>query len=154
MAKITIPQIGETYTGTNPGVVKIARVTVGVSSGNPDVITEATGTYAIFTVPAGCVVTDFRGRVLEAFTANVDLNFGDSDDTDGWLAEAALASTVCTSDSKNLVARNVSGYIDSTGKDGGRVYDAAQDINVVVSAATPAVGKAEVYITYAEAGLL
>jgi len=154
MAAITVPQIGETYVGTSPAIVKVARVTVGVSSGSPDVVMEATGAFPIFSVPAGCLITDFKGRVLEAFTANVNLNFGDSDDPDGYLAEAAIASTVCTSDSKNLLARNVSGYLDSTGKDGGRVYDAAQDILCTVDTAIPAAGKAEVYIFYTEAGLI
>jgi hypothetical protein len=154
MGKITIPQIGETYVGTNPAVVKCARVTVGVSSGNPDVVIDPSAAVAIFTVPAGCLVTDFKGRVLEAFTASVNLDFGDSDDVDGYLAEAALACTAFSSDTVNVLKRNEGGYIDATGKDGGRVYDAAQDILCTASTATPVVGKAEVYIFYTEAGLL
>lgn len=149
MAKMTIPAVGETYVGDDPAIMKVKRVTFGVSSGSPDVITEATGVFALFTVPEGCMVTDVRGRVLEAFTATVNLNVGDSDDTDGYLAEAVIGSTSYSSDTVNVMKRNVSGYIDSTGADGGRLYDAAQDINVVVDTASPVVGKAEVFITYA-----
>ncbi len=151
---LVIPSVGETYVGDDPAITKVKRITFGVSSGNPDVITEATGTYPLLTIPAGCLVTDVRGRVLEAFTASVDCNIGDSDDVDGYLAEAVLASTAYSSDTVNVLKRNVSGYVDSTGADGGRVYDIAHSINVVVSAATPAVGKAEIYVTYALAGLL
>ena len=154
MSKITIPQVGESYVGDNPAIVKCARVTIGVSSGAPDVVAEATGVFPLFTVPAGCLVSEVKGRVLEAFTASVDINVGDSDDVDGLLAEAVLASTTYSSDTRNLLRRNVSGYVDSTGADGGRLYDAAQDINATITAATPAVGKAEFFIFYTQAGLI
>lgn len=156
MAKITIPQVGETYVGTNPGVMKVARVTVGVSSGNPDVIIEATGSYPIFTVPAGCVVTGVRARILEAFTATCNLNVGDSDDTDGFLTESVIACTAFSSDTVNVLKRNAAagGYLDTTGADGGRAYDVSQDISAVIDTAAPTVGKAEIYLFYTEAGLL
>jgi len=154
MSKITIPQVGESYVGDNPAVVKCARVTIGVSSGAPDVITEATGVFPIFNVPIGCLVSEVKGRVLEAFTATVNVNVGDSDDTDGYLTEAVLASTAYSSDTVNVLKRNVSGYVDSTGADGGRVYDVAQDISAVIDTASPVVGKAEFFIFYTQAGLI
>jgi hypothetical protein len=149
MGALVIPQIGEVYTGTNPAVMKVAKVTFGASSGNPDVAVSAIGTYELLTVPAGCLVIGCDTRVKEAFLgASATFAIGDSD-SGVWKVAGTLASTGVT-----LTKSTTSSIFDATGGGDGKVYDAEQVISVTVGDTAVTAGLAEVYVKYVEAGLL
>lgn len=143
-------EIGETYVGDNPGIVKVRRLTVGVSSALPDVVVGAQATVPLFTVPAGCLILGCATRVSEAFTASVTLIISDSDSA-VWSPTATIAPQ---STGVTLQQGTAGSIFDATGLDVGKIYDAAQVINVVVGAADAVVGKMDVFVKYVENGLL
>jgi hypothetical protein len=141
----TIPYVGEFINSHDfPAPVRMARVTVGSASTN-DVQVGDTGTYTLFTVPAGACVIEILSRVQTAFTASVTLAVGDSDAASGFLASSDVVpqSTGITLASSKTALATMSG---------GKIYDAAQDILLTVGAATVAAGLAEIFMVYALAG--
>lgn len=141
MTAESLPRVGEVFTG--PGVPKLAKVTVGFASTN-DVVVTAQTTYAIFNVPAGMMVLDVFSIVNTAFTTSLTANIGDGDDTDGWLATAKVAPTtaVTTGIHKRSTLPTAEAYA------GGKVYAAADTIDVLIGGATPAAGQMDVYVLY------
>ena len=146
MAAKTIVRGSMDYINELTASPKWEVVTVGVSSGSPDVETDDCGTFALFNLPANIMILNVRASVQEAFTASTTINIGDSDDTDGMLATAKLG---CTTASSTLKVNAAVGYFDMTGFKQGVHYSASgQVINALVAGATPAAGKATVAIEY------
>lgn len=146
---ITLPQVGETYVGTNPAIVKLAMVSFGASTAGVDVALSTTGAYDLVNVPAGLILLGLKTRVTEAFTGSTPtLVLSDSDATLGLSATIAPASTGVV-----LKMDGVGGGIfEATGFKVGKVYDAAGKIQVTLGDTACAAGRCELYIEYAERG--
>lgn len=142
MAAITIPLVGEVYTGDNPSPIKIARCTLSATSG--DVLGIAQTTYALFSVPANCLVLEVMAYTPTAWTASTTIGIGDGDSTSGWLATAVIAPTSAQTNGlvKSTNVATAAAYA------GGRIYLAADTIDAIIAGATPVVGKTEVFIKY------
>lgn len=145
MAAIDIPGVGESFLGGNPQVVKAKRVTVKGGSGGDVTVTTA-GTYALFNVPANTLILDVFANVDVAWTALVTLDIGDGDNASGYLATAKIApqSAVATGLVKRMTKATEEAYA------GGKLYAAADTIDLVSAGATAAAGELEVVITYIE----
>jgi hypothetical protein len=145
MAAITIPQVGESFLGERPQIVKIAKATLGFDSG--DVLTGADqDTYPIFSVPANTLVLDVLALTTTAWTASVTMTVGDGADVDGYLASAKIAPTVDQTD--GLLKRTTEATAEAYA--GGKLYESADTIDVVVAGANPDAGVTDFYILYIE----
>ena len=144
MAAIDLIGEGQSFLGENPQVVKVKRVTVGFDTG--DVNVEAQEASAIFNIPANTFVLDVFSNVDTAFTALVTLDIGDGDDPDGWLATAKVApqSAVSTGLYKRTTEATAEAYA------GGKLYAAADTIDITVGGANVDAGELEVIIMYIE----
>lgn len=149
MAK-SIPVIGEFVPPiSDGGMLHVAKCTVGSpgSTGKDvDLSGEAT-TTALFNVKAGTIVYDLLAKVVTAFTASAALTIGDSDDVDGFMAVAELASTVISSELRSSKSSSALTNVYQNGK----IYAADQTIDVVAGA-TFAVGQVDVYLVYSRVG--
>lgn len=143
-------EIGETYVGDNPGILKVKHITIGVSTASPDVVVGDAAVVKLFTVPAGTLIVGSRTRVKEAFTSSVTLAIGDTDSA-VWSPTATIAPQ---STGVMLKYAGDGSIFSDTDMGGGKIYDAAQDINITVAAATCAAGLLDLFVTYAENGLL
>lgn len=142
MAAITIPLEGERYLGDNPGIVKVAKCTLGALAG--DVISAAQATVALFSVPAGTLVLEMLCVTTTAWTAAVTINVGDGDDTSGFLATAKIAPTVAVT--TGILKSSLRATAETYGV--GKLYAAADTIDAVIAGATPAAGVTDFYLTY------
>ena len=126
------------------GVQKVASISFGVSSGDPDVDCDDCGTFALFNLPGEIAITGVRVAVTEAWTASADCNIGTSDDTDGLLSEGAGACTVASS---GLKVHSSDAWFTTNA---GGVYfsSSGEVISVVVSGATPTAGKSKLIVEY------
>lgn len=145
MSAISIPDVGESFLGSKPQAVKIAKVSIGFAASN-DVVFDAQETLAVFNVPANCLVLDMYIYTPTAWTASVTLNVGDGTDTDGWLATAKVAPTSAQTD--GLAKRTSKATAEAFA--GGKLYLAADTIDVIIGGATPLVGQSDIYIEYIE----
>jgi hypothetical protein len=145
MAAIDLVGEGQSFLGENPQVVKVRKVSIGAAASN-DVQFDAQETLAIFNVPANTLVLEVLAVTPTAWTALVTLDVGDGTDADGWLATAKVAPTTAVS----------SGILKSSDLPtaeafaGGKLYSAADTIDVVIGGATPVVGQTDIYIKYIE----
>jgi hypothetical protein len=140
---------GQAFLGGNPQVVRVKKVTFGFDEG--DVLAQvdeagAQGTYALVNVPAGTLVLDVLAYTREAWTASVTLTVGDGTDADGFLASAKIAPTSAQSNGilKGMDVATAEAF------SGGRLYSAADTIDVVVGGADPDAGITDFYIVYIE----
>ncbi|NOR90098.1 MAG: hypothetical protein GQ524_07565 [Anaerolineales bacterium] len=140
---LTLPIDGEAFVGHNGGALKTFRFTVGVAG---DVVVGAPATVALLNVPIGLMVHDVHTRVITAFTTSVTLTIGDGVTADGYMTSAIIApqGAITTGIYKGMVDEG------STTFAGGKVYVAADTIDVVVAAATAAAGLMEVVVTFSE----
>ena len=127
-----------------PGRSYFSRVLVGFSSALNDVITIAQAAYALFTVPANFVVLRVRTRIITAFTASVTLVIGDGDDTDRFSDSTHIAPTSAVT-TGNYISGNLATAVAG---EGGRLYAAADTVDVVVGGATPVAGQMDCIIEY------
>ncbi len=140
---VQIPYEGQ---GPNsfPSVVRVARIKIGASSDN-DVVLSSTGVYTLLNAKAGVVVHEIGEQINTAFTASVALDFGDSDDADGFFA-----------DTDNSPQSTDAAIVSTTGVTrayaGGKLYAADQAVQITVSGAAVAAGQADVYVTFSQAG--
>lgn len=150
MAAKTVPVTGEFVPPiVDGGMLHVAKVTVGSpgSTGKDvDLSGEAT-TTTLFNVKAGTIVYDVLAKVVTAFTGSAALTLGDSDDVDGYMTTAELASTVISSELRS--SKSSSGLTNVY--QNGKVYAADQSIDVVAGA-TFAVGQMDVYLVYSRVG--
>lgn len=141
MAK-TFPYIGEVIPSNDfPAPMRMMRVTVGSATTN-DVVLSTQTTYDLFTVPAGCVISEVLSQVNTAFTASVTLTVGDSDDADGWSASA----TIAPQSTGGILVTGAGAY------GAAKNYTAAQAVQIVVGAADVAAGQADLYFVYSMSG--
>jgi len=143
MSAITIPQDGELNVG--PFVQKIAKVTFGTAATN-DVVASAQTTYALFNIPANCLVLEVLAYTHTAWTTSVTMNIGDGTDTDGFLATAKIAPT--SAQTNGIVKSTAAATAEAFA--GGKLYTSADTIDAVIGGATPVVGQTDVYIKYIE----
>ena len=143
---LTLPGEGETlHLKENPGAVKSFRFTAGIGG---DVPLSAVAVVPAVNIPAGTVVHDVKSRVITAFTTAVTLDIGDGATSDGFLTTTIVApqTAVTTGIYKGMVDEG------STTFAGGKVYIAADAIDIDVGAAIVAAGLVEINILYSEVG--
>lgn len=142
----TIPYDGEFIPSNDfPAPMRVAHVTIGYATTN-DVVLTSTGDYALFTVPANCVVHDMLTCVTTAFTNGV-ITLGDSDDVDGYATDTSWApASTCTTVG---VPKKTSGLAGAYAN--GKYYSASQAINAQVTTAAVTVGAAEVFLLFSMA---
>jgi hypothetical protein len=143
---LTLPGEGETlHLQENPGAVKSFRFTAGIGG---DVALSAIAVVPAVNVPAGTVIHDVKSRVITAFTTAVTLDIGDGATSDGYLTTTIVApqTAVTTGIYKGMVDEG------STTFAGGKVYIAADAIDIDVGAAVVIAGLMEVNILYSEVG--
>lgn len=145
MAAIDLIGEGQAFLGENPQIVKVKKVTIGSAASN-DVQFDAVETLAVFNVPANTLVLDVYAYTNTAWTATVTLDVGDGTDADGWLASAKVAPT--TAGSGGLVKRTSKATAEAFA--GGKLYTAADTIDVAIGVAVPAAGQTDLYIEYIE----
>jgi len=145
MAAISIPQEGQRFLGEKPQVIKVAKVSIGVAASN-DVVFDAIESLAVFNVPANCLVLEVAIYTPTAWTATAILDVGDGVDPNGWLATAKVAPTVAQTDGvlKRSTLPTAEAYA------AGKLYTAADTIDVAIGTAIPAVGQSNIFITYIE----
>lgn len=148
---VDFKEIGETYVGDNPAIMKVKRVTMGASSAGVDVAFTAAGVYELFEIPAGTLVWAAKTRITEAFSGTTPtLNIGDTDSA-VWCATATVAPA---STGVMLKFGGDGSIFSDTDMGGGKIYDAAQAINATLGDTWGGAGVCELYVCYAEAGLL
>lgn len=153
---ILVPGVGEDDIW--PRAVKIQRIIVGITSsdGDEDIVVGTTGTqdFQLWDVRAGTMVYDVSVLVETAFTASVTLEVGDTSDIDGWAEATHVGATstgvqmIYTTDAGDTTAQPA--YAVGGGFTGGRYFDSSGTIEMDLSGATPAVGRALVFIRYAQ----
>lgn len=153
MGAKTIPQLGETFEGEDPFVVKALRVDVGSGL---DVDPTATGTFNLFdlndTDNHPVRVVDLQWQVTERFdddsitsSTSVQLTIGDGDDVDGFADNTDLSPD--DTDTHPQSAR-----LDSTQPyQGGKIYEADDTIDLQITGAAPTEsGQMEVVLFYVQ----
>ena len=152
---VLLPKVGEFDLW--PRSIKFDRVIVAATSsdGDEDVVIgtgTATGTQdlVLWDVRAGTYVESVFCNIETAFTASVTLEVGDTTDIDGWLDTLQVAAT-STSDA--LIFST--GAADTTEtpfyvNQGGKYYADTASIELDVSGAAAAVGRALFYIKYSQ----
>lgn len=142
MAAINLIGEGQSFLGENPQVVKVKKVTVGFDTGDVNIVAQEAS--AIINVPANTLVLDVLANVNTAFTASVTLDVGDGDDPDGWLATAKIAPQ--TAVSTGLVKRSTEATAEAYA--GGKLYAAADTIDITVGVADVDAGEIDVFIVF------
>ncbi|MHA2136120.1 MAG: hypothetical protein ACW99J_19850 [Candidatus Thorarchaeota archaeon] len=154
MAK-AIPLQGDPIPDGHPSVTKWVKVTFGATHGDVQYSTAAT-VFDLITFPQYTMIEDVLWRVETAFTANVDLSLGNTDDADGWAEVADIGATVA---STNLSGASIISYLSEASSDTvttapalagiGLINDSgAYTLQVTQATAEPAVGMLEVYVKY------
>lgn len=143
MSATSVPQMGETFLG--PLAIKVAKVSIGAAASN-DVQFTAQSTKAVFNVPANCLVLEVMAYTPTAWTASVTMTVGDGAAAAGFLASAKIAPTSAQTDGivKSTNVATAEAFA------GGKLYLAADTIDVVIGGATPVVGQTDLYIKYIE----
>jgi hypothetical protein len=139
MTNKSIPEVGEIFKGYIPAVRKVAHVTFGVASANPDVAVAEIATYKLIDVAVSTLILNMWTQVEEAFTASVTADIGDSDATSRYTSDTTINS-----------AASGAVLVASTGLAVPYVLSSGLDIEVVIGGATVAAGLAHVYVEYAE----
>ena len=145
MAAINLLGEGQSFLGENPQVVKVRKVSIGVAASN-DVVFDAIESLAVFNVPANTLVLEVAIYTPTAWTATVILDVGDGVDPNGFLATAKVAPTAAQTDGvlKRSTLPTAEAYA------AGKLYAAADTIDVAIGTAIPAVGQSDIYISYIE----
>jgi len=151
-ASSLLPKVGEFDVW--PRALKIDRVIVAATSsdGDEDILAGASGTedIALWDIRAGTYVESIFCNIETAWTASVTLEVGDTTDIDGWLDTLQVAAT-STSDA--LIFSTNSADTAETPfyvNQGGKYFADSGVIELDVSGATAAVGRAIFYIKYAQ----
>ncbi len=143
---LTLPAEGEMFgpLAQNPGALKSFRFTAGIGG---DVVLGAAATVPAVNIPIGTMVHEVKSRVITAFTTSVTLTIGDGVTADGYLTSTIIAPTtaVTTGIYKGMVDEG------STTFAGGKMYTAADAIDIVVGGTTVLAGLVEIVIFYSEA---
>ena len=144
MAAITLPTAGLLNAG--PGVLQCAMLLIGGDDQGSavDVEFDAQETLAVCNVPANCFIDHVSCVTETAWTTSVTLDLGDGDDADGFLASAKVAPT--TAVTTGILKSSVRARAEAYGV--GKLYAAADTLDVVIGGATPAVGKTRIFIFY------
>ncbi len=147
-----LPQLGQH--DTYPTGVKVASIIVGATSsdGDENIVTVGSDSEELiaFRIAKNTHVYDVVPLVETAFTANVNVNVGDTDDTDGWAAEIAIGATTI---SRNLVYTSDGSSNLQYNARGGKFFPTSSGvIEVGFSTATAAVGRLRLIVRYAFLG--
>jgi len=145
-ASLTAPKIlnvGPAFTGSNTGLVKTIRVTVGAAGA--DVIVDGQHTYQALSVPAGVWVLDVVARVITAFSTSVTITVGDTNAANGY-----FTSTVIAPQTADSVGIGKACSINAMTYSGGRKYLSADNVVAVIGGATPAAGLLELEFKYVD----
>jgi hypothetical protein len=132
----SIPEVGEWLATEVPAVRKLAHVTAGVSTQNPDVVVGDTAAYTLFSVTEPIVIFGLWTQTEEAFTTSVTLTIGISTAADVFIADTTIN---CASSGAALIS--------ATGL--AVPYAMEEDILLDMNGATAAAGLLHVYLDYA-----
>ena len=158
-----IPVLGEYY----PGGINVAECIIvsGDSDGTPTATSDSDADFMIDTVceidifnieggsdtdatSGGVWIIGVQAMIVTAFTATVNIQLGDCDDSDGWAAEAGIGATstsivfIAGSDDAD-VANFAYSHV------GGKFYGTSSgNMKLTVDTADPAVGRLAVYALY------
>jgi hypothetical protein len=135
MAAKSIPVVGEVFLGDEPGVVKAVKIRYGVSASCDVVFANAddsADTDSIFSVAAGVRVVEMSVEVIAPFAAGALVTIGDSDSVAGFHSSAGIGPT--TSDTAGVPSARL--HMSDAAYEAGRVYSAAQTIDIVVDCST------------------
>lgn len=135
----TIPQVGETFVGDDPAVVKVIKITCGYDCGDVTGI-ETQAAHAILNIPANTIVEKAAEYVVTAWTAASTIAIGDCDSAAQFIA--AASSTTAAAWKLGVDTVNVSM----------QYYDTPSALKLTVASADPVVGKSDVFIWYNFAG--
>jgi len=168
MARV-IPKPGETFTGDDPAVVKVAKcVLFATASRDSDVDTlagdvevpvfgdsSAAQVLAIFSVPAGCFVHELLAETKISWGGSsdvVEVTVGDTASASGYFTDTAWSST------SHAAGLPQSSKLVSAGTyAAGKRYAAATDIEVTITpitSAAAATGYTVFHLVYSMAGAL
>jgi hypothetical protein len=143
MAK-TIPYSGQMM-DIAPYSLKMSKITVGPAT-TYDVYPNTTGAFALWNVPAGCVVLDVLANIKTAAGAgSTAIKIGDCGDDDGFFTDTLLADTVVSSQFKRS---SCVGTEYATGKE----YTAADVISATLTTAADIALIMDLYLIYSLAG--
>lgn len=124
---------------------------------------DATGTLAIFSVPAGCVIHSVRANVITAVTGATSEIVGDGSDTNGYIVDGFAAATgvfpLCAQDAATTFVgayqfNQVAGATDAadvTNVPTGKLYASADTIDFIIGG-TATAGKIEFIIEFTRVG--
>jgi len=168
MASKTIPFTAEPFLGDEPCVMKVAKVTYGVSSGNPDVVasctSDAVGLDTLFDIPANMIIHDIGWQVTESFTNGATLTLGPASDPDGFATAAHLGGSDAADAEivwmKSLGLAALMGATFPTSDTafpalaGGFTTSGTDAIGMTSAAVTLAAGAVDVYVVYSMAAAI
>ena len=155
MGAKSIPIQGDRIPDGLPSVSKWVKVTFGATQGDVQYST-AESAFELVSFPQYTYIEDVMWRVDLAFTANVDLSLGNTDNSSGWAEVADINATV---GSTNMNGAAYISYKSEASSDtvstapafaglGYRCDSAANNLEVTVATAEPATGLLEVYVKY------
>jgi len=156
-ASSLLPKVGEFDVW--PRAIKFDRVIVAATSsdGDEDIVCSGTGTedFVLWDVRAGTYVESVFATIETAWTASVTLEVGDTTDIDGWIDAGITTSGQLGATSTGVAMNYSSGSADCDETPfyalrGGMYFPSSGAIELDVSGATPAVGRALFYIKYAQ----
>lgn len=142
MAAINLIGEGQAFLGENPQVVKVKKVTVGFDTGDVNIVAQEAS--AIVNVPANTLVLDVLAVVNTAFTATTTLDVGDGTDPNGWLASAKIDPQTVDGSVKRSTAATAEALAV------GKLYTAADTIDITVGVADVDAGELDVFILFIE----
>jgi len=103
----------------------------------------ADGASTLFSVPAGCIVSEVKSKLSVVFAGSSVETVGDADDADGWILDGFGATTALVNSS--LV--DLSGDYITFGATQNYAKDAAVDILITVDS-TPTAGAGDFFIFF------
>ena len=153
---VILPKVGEYDIW--PRAVKIDRLIVAATSsdGDEDVVlgtgtTTGTQDVQLWAISAGTLIYKVGVVIETAFTAAVTMEVGDTTTIDGWIDTLQVAAT-STNDQLWIFSTGSADTAETPqyAKRGGRYYGSTGTIELDVSGAAAAVGRALFFIEYAQ----
>lgn len=133
----TVPQVGESFIGDDPAVVKVIKITAGFDCGDVTGV-ETTGAHVLLNIPANIIVERVAHLVVTAWTATVTFQVGDCDSAGQFINTAASSTTA--------------GFAAETGLQVMQYYDTPSALIVTVAGTAPLAGKSDFFVFYNMAG--
>lgn len=148
MASKRVPKFGEAFL---QGGYKLAKVTIGLATDNPDVVLPASATaIELFKVARGVIIENLIVNKRTAFgsTGAMTVTIGDTD-VDGWLLSTQLVATDAgVKDALAVGGAYKNGKVISSAAGDTLDTDGFMAINATFGTAKPNAGLADIYLLY------